>query len=803
METLLRDIRYAIRSLLKRPAFCLVVVLTLTIGIGANTAIFSVVNAVLLRPLPLPDARQLVMVFTKNSKTPRNWVSYPDLQDWQKQNQVFSDLAGFVPQSVNLTGTEEPTRVIGSFITGNFFKTLKVDVAQGSGFTSEQDQIGAARVVIVSHSTWANRFGSDPNLIGKTLTLNGQPFTVLGILPESFHFQYADPDVWMPLQYYPNFTQDRAQTASAVIGRLKPNVEIKQAQSEMTTIAGRLAQQYKDTNSDRSVIIQPFQDVAVEGFGPLLWVLLGAVSFVLLIGCANVANLLLARAASRQKEFALRAALGASRVRLVRQLVTETIVLALVGGALGLFVGVWGTRLLVANSPSPLPAGIDAKMDVMVLGYTLAVSLLAGLIFGLAPALKFSRPDLQETLKEGGRGAESQSRVRGLFVVTQVALSLMLLIGSGLMIKSFLKLLHVEPGFNAEALLTMEYRLPRTKYPELQQQWNFHQQVTERVRALPGVQSASVILALPYSGNGGTISFVPLNGTEPPKGQEPQAQRNIADPFYFQTMQIPLLKGRVFSDQDRIDAPPVAVINQTLAQKYWPNEDPVGRSVRLLGDSIVKNNLTATIIGVVGDVKHYGLDDRSEPQIYVAYAQNPFIFATLVVRTKVEPMSMANTVRKEVWSVDKDQPVWKVRTLQSLIDLSIGPRRFLMWLLIGLASLALLLASIGLYGVMSYTVTQCTHEFGVRMALGAGQLDISKLVLRRGLVLAAVGVAIGLLAAFGLTRLLTSLLFEVKPTDAFTFVVVPVGLIGVALMASYIPARRATKLDPLMALRYE
>jgi len=442
-------------------------------------------------------------------------------------------------------------------------------------------------------------------------------------------------------------------------------------------------------------------------------------------------------------------------------------------------------------------------MDVMVLGYTLAVSLLAGLIFGLAPALKFSRPDLQETLKEGGRGAESQSRVRGLFVVTQVALSLMLLIGSGLMIKSFLKLLHVEPGFNAEALLTMEYRLPRTKYPELQQQWNFHQQVTERVRALPGVQSASVILALPYSGNGGTISFVPLNGTEPPKGQEPQAQRNIADPFYFQTMQIPLLKGRVFSDQDRIDAPPVAVINQTLAQKYWPNEDPVGRSVRLLGDSIVKNNLTATIIGVVGDVKHYGLDDRSEPQIYVAYAQNPFIFATLVVRTKVEPMSMANTVRKEVWSVDKDQPVWKVRTLQSLIDLSIGPRRFLMWLLIGLASLALLLASIGLYGVMSYTVTQCTHEFGVRMALGAGQLDILKLVLRRGLVLAAVGVAIGLLAAFGLTRLLTSLLFEVKPTDAFTFVVVPVGLIGVALMASYIPARRATKLDPLMALRYE
>ncbi len=803
METLLRDIRHAFRALSKRPAFATVVVLTLMIGIGANTAIFSVVNAVLLHPLPLKDVRQLVMVFTKDSKTPRNWVSYPDLQDWQKQNQVFSDLAGFVPQSVNLTGTEEPTRVIGSFVTGNFFQTLKVQVAQGRGFSSAEDQIGAARVVIVSYSTWINRFGSNPNLIGKTLILNGQPFTVIGILPESFHFQIGDSDVWMPLQYYPNFTQDRGKTAAGVIGRLKPKVNLKQAQADMTTVANRLAQQYKDTNSDRGVVIQPFQDVAVEGFGPLLWVLLAAVSFVLLIGCANVANLLLARAASRQKEFALRAALGASRVRLVRQLITETIVLALVGGALGLLVGIWGTHLLVANSPSPLPAGVSPKLDVTVLLYTLTVSLLTGVIFGLAPALKFSRPDVQEALKEGGRGGDSQSRVRGLFVVTQMALSLMLLIGSGLMIRSFLKLLHVEPGFNSAGLLTMEYRLPRAKYPELQQQWNFHKQVTDRVRALPGVRSASVILALPYSGNGGAIGFVAMNSAEPRKGQEPQAQRNIADPSYFTTMQIPLLKGRVFSDQDQAGSPPVAVINQTMAERFWPNDNPIGRSVRLVGDSIVKDNTTATIVGVVGDVKHYGLDDRNEPQIYVPYAQNPFIFATLVVRTNVEPLSLANTVRRAVWSVDQDQPVWKIRTLQSLIDLSIGPRRFLMWLLIGLAALALLLASIGLYGVMSYTVTQSTHEFGVRIALGAGRLDILKLVLRRGLALAAIGVVIGLAVAFGLTRLLTSLLFEIKPTDTFTFVAVTLSLIGIALVASYIPARRATKLDPLKALRYE
>jgi putative ABC transport system permease protein len=802
MESLLRDIRYAIRGLLRRPAFSGIIVLTLMIGIGANTAIFSVVNAVLLRPLPLEDARQLVMLFSKDSKNPRTWVTYPDLRDWQEQNRVFSDVAGFVPQSVNLTGTEEPTRVIGSFVTGNFFKTLKVVVAQGRSFSPDEDRIGAPRVVIVSHSTWTNRFGSDPNLLGKILTLNGQPFTVVGILPESFHFQISDSDVWMPLQYYPNFTQDRRQTTSAVVARLKPGININQAQAEMETIANRLGQQYKDTNSDRSVLVQPFQEVAVEGFGPLLWVLLAAVSFVLLIGCANVANLLLARAASRQKEFALRAALGASRAQLARQLIAETLVLALVGGALGLVAGVWATRLLVANSPSPLPPGVEAKVDLTVLLYTLGVSLITGLIFGLAPAVRFSRPDVQQTLKDGSRGADSQSRVRGLFVVTQLALSLMLLIGSALMIKSFLKLMKVEPGFNSANLLTMEYRLPRTRYPELPQQWNFHRQVTEQVRALPGVQSAAVILALPYSGNGGSISFVPLDGPQPAKGQEPQAQRNLADPSYFATMQVPLLKGRVFSDQDQAGQPPVAVINQTMARRYWPRDNPIGQSVRLLGDSIIKDS-TATIVGVVGDVKHYGLDDRSEPQIYVPYAQNPFIFATLVVRTEVEPTSMANAVRKAVWSVDKDQPVWKVRTLQSLIDLSIGPRRFTMWLLIGLATLALLLAAIGLYGVMSYTVTQCTHEFGIRMALGAGEFDILRLVLRRGMVLTIIGVATGLVAAFGLTRLLTSLLFDVKATDAFTFVAVPLSLIGVALLASYLPARRATKLNPLTALRYD
>jgi putative ABC transport system permease protein len=803
MDTLLKDIRYGVRGLLKRPGFTAIVVITLALGIGANTAIFSVVNAVLLKPLPFADSGQLMMVFTKDSKTPRGYVTYPDLQDWQKQTQLFSDLAGMVPQSVNLTGSEEPTRVVGSFVTGNFFKTLKIDAVQGHTFSSEQDQIGAARVVVVSYDTWRNRFGSDAQLVGKTLTLNGQPFTVVGILPESFHFPYGDSDVWMPLQYYPNFTQDRSKTTAGVIGRLKPGASLSQAQAEMNTIAGRLAQQYPATNADRGVIVQRFQEVVVEGFGVLLFVLLGAVGFVLLIGCANVANLLLARAAARQKEFALRAALGASRMRLVRQLLTETVVLALVGGTLGLLAGNWGTHLLVANSPSQLPAGVSPKLDLTVLAFTLGVSILTGLIFGLAPALKFSRPDVHETLKEGGRASGGQSRVRGLFVVTQVALSLILLIGAGLMIRSFTKLLKVAPGFDAANLLTMEYRVPRTKYPEGAQQWNFHKEVTERVRALPGVTSASVILALPYSGNGGTIGFVPLNGPEPPKGQEPVAQRNIADPYYFQTMQIPLISGRVFSEQDRAGGPPVVIINRTMRARYWPNEDPVGRPLRLLDDSIVKGNLTMTIVGVVDDVKHYGLDDQSASQVYVAYAQNPFIFATLVVRTQSDPMNMSMTVRKAVWSVDKDQPVWKVRTLQSLIDNSIGPQRFMMWLLGGLTALALLLASVGLYGVMSYTVTQRTHEIGIRMALGARGADVLKLVVRNGMILVLCGITAGLAGAFVLTRWMATLLFGVTPTDAATFVFVPFGLIAVAMLACLLPARRATKVDPLVALRYE
>jgi putative ABC transport system permease protein len=806
MTTLFQDLRYGMRMLLKHRGLTAVALVTLALGIGANTAIFSVVNAVLLRPLPFAESEQLVVSLTKTSRIPRDWVTYPDLRDWREQSQLVNEFAGFAAQSVNLTGGDEPDRLVGSFVTDNFFKMLGVDAAEGRGFLRGEDEAGAARVAIVSHATFRDRFGSDPNLLGRSLILNGQPYTVIGVLPESFHFQWGDADVWMPIRSYPNFSDDRRKNAAAVIARLKPGVSVRQAQSEMDTIAARLAAQYPETNADRRVMVQSFQDFIVEDLKPSLLVLLGAVGFVLLIACANVANLLLARALTRQKEMALRTALGASRTRLMRQLLTETVMLSLLGGGLGLLLGVWGTRLLAANSPSDLPAGISAKLDPAVLSFTLGISMLTGLLFGLAPALKFSKPDVYETLKEGGKTSGSgsvRSGARGVLVVSQVALALVLLIGSGLMIRSFLNLVRVAPGFNADNLLTLEYRVPRNKYPEGKQQWSFHKQVVERVSALPGVASAAVVLALPYSGNGGSIGFVPLDRPEPPKGDEPLAQRNSADAHYFDTMQIPLLSGRVFTEQDQAGSPPVVVINQTLARRYWPDDDPIGKPIRIVDSNSTDSSFSATVAGVVGDVKHGSLDEKSTPQIYLSFAQNPFIFATLVVRTQSEPMSMAAAVRSAVWSVDKDQPVWKVRTAQFLINRDLGPRRFMMALLVGFAALALLLATIGIYSVISYSVTQRTHEIGVRMALGAKAGDVLRLVIGQGMILILIGVGAGLAAAFGLTRLMAGLLFGVTVTDPLTFAAISVVLTGVALGACFVPALRATKVDPMIALRYE
>jgi len=801
MDNLLNDLRYGLRMLLKKPGFAAVAVLTLALGIGANTAIFSVVYGLLLRPLPFPHSDQLVMVFTKTSQIKRDGLAYPDLQDFREQSRLFSEMCGFVPQSVNLTGSEEPIRVRGGFVSADFFRMLKVEPAVGRGFLPGEDQPGVGRVVVVNHNLWQNRYGADPGLIGRSMILNGEVFTVAGIMPESFRFPLDEIEVWIPLPYYPNFSLDRKVSSAAVIGRLKPGASIDQAGAEMNSIASALAAQYPETNSDRSVSLLPFQELLVEDARPALLILLGSVGLVLLIACANVGNLLLARGVTREKEIVLRVALGASRNRIIRQLLTEGVLLSMAGGLLGLLLGSLGLDLLSAIGPADLVSTRTIHLDMPVLAFTLTLSVLTGLIFGLAPALKFSKPNLIESLNEGGRSSSqgsARSRIRSALVVAQVGMAMVLLIASGLLIKSLIGLLKVEPGFDARNVLTLEYRVPRNKYPKGEQQWNFHKQVVERTSALPGVKSAAVVRGLPFSGNGGSTNFVLLDRAEPPAGEEPRAQANLADTHFFDTLGIPLLRGRGFTDHDLADSAPVVVINRAMALRYWPDGDPLGKQVR-----INEIKTTAVIVGIVGDVKQYSLEDPVVPQIYAPYAQSPFIFATLVVRAETDPMSLANAVRGAVWSVDKDQPVWKVRTIQSLLDGSVGQRRFLMQLLGGFSVLALLLATIGIYSVITYSVSQRTREIGIRVALGADRGNIVKLVVGHGMVLASVGVAGGVGVALVLTRFLASLLFRVSPTDITTFGVVSLVLAAVALLACLIPARRATKVDPIIALRCE
>jgi putative ABC transport system permease protein len=802
METIWQDIRFGFRMLAKGPAFTVIAVLTLALGIGANTAIFSAVNAVLFHTLPFPNSDQIVIAYARTRDQLRDFVSYPDFQDWRQQSKSFSAMAGWSAQSVNWTGTEQPTRVIGAFVSADFLPMLGVQPAQGRGFRPGETEPGASQnVVLLAHAFWQNQLGADPEVLGKPFTFNGEVFTVAGVLPQEFHFAWSDADVWLPLHKYPNFTLDRLKNSSAVFGRLKPGVRLEQAQAEMDTIVSRLAQQYPASNAGRGIALVRFQDDVVADMKPMLFVLLGAVGLVLLIACANVANLLLVRATVRQKEFALRAALGAGRARIAQQLLTETILLWLMGGALGVLVGRWGMDALAAVRPGDLPPGIFVTMDGSVLAFAVGVTALTGILFGLAPALHFSRPDVNEALKEGGRtvgAGGGHGRLRAALMVVQVAVALLLLVGSGLLLKSFARVLQVNPGFGKENLLTMEYRVPRNKYPEPRQQWAFHHEVVERVRVLPGVRSAAVVMALPFSGNQGSTNFVLLDRPAPEAGKEPRAQINRAHPQTFRTLGIPLLRGRGVTEQDQAQAPPVVVINQHMARQYWPNEDPIGKQVKFLPGGEI-----ATIVGVVGDIKQLSLEDQSVAQIWTVYAQNPHIFATLAVRTAGDPMAMADVVRSAVWSVDKDQPVWKVRTMESLLDRAVGQRRFVLQLLGAYSVVALLLAAIGIYGVIAYSFSMRTHEIGIRLALGAQAGDVLGLVLRQGLRLTLIGVAAGLLAAVGLTRWMETMLFDVKATDPLTYSGVGVLLTAVSLVACWLPARRATKVDPMVALRYE
>jgi putative ABC transport system permease protein len=805
METLWHDLRYGLRMLIKSPGFALVAVLTLALGIGANTAIFSVVNTVLLRPLPYEDPDRLIVVReTKLPQFPEFSVSPGNFLDWQKQNTVFAQLEAFRGQAYNLTGTGEPEQLRAARVTAGMFPMLGVKPAQGRNFLPEEDKAGSGNVVLISHGLWQRRFGSDANIIGQQLRLNDQSHTVVGIMPPDFQFPGRNLDLWAPMAFSDNDRQAHGAHYISTLGRLKPNVTIEQALAEMKTIAERLAQQYPNSNAGWSVKLMPMLEAGVRDMKPALLVLLGAVGFVLLIACANVANLLLARAATRQKEVAVRTALGAGRWRVVRQLLTESLLLAIVGGAAGLLLAWGGMRSLLTLAPQGLPRIQDVALDTRALGFTLLITLLTGVIFGLVPALQSSRPDLNETLKEGGRGASGgfrRQRVRNLLVITEVALALVLLLGAGLMLKSFWRLQQVNPGFDPKHALVASIGLPGSRYSDNQQRIAFFNQLSQQLSALPGVQAVGATQSLPLGGDY-VLGFI-IQGRPPAApGEDRSTNYYSVTPGYFKAMGIPLLRGRLFTEQDNGQAPSVAVINEAMAKHYFPGEDPIGKRIHVTqGPENFRE-----IVGIVGDVKQYGLDQDTPVQTYTPYLQMPFSSMTVVARTAGDPLSLSAALRSQVLSIDKQQPVASIRTMEQILYNSLANQRFSMLLLAIFAVVALVLAAVGIYGVMAYAVTQRTHEIGIRMALGASQSKVLKLVIRQGMLLTVIGVALGLASAFTLSILLTSfstLLYGIQATDPVTYAGISLLLTLVALAACYIPALRATKVDPMIALRCE
>jgi putative ABC transport system permease protein len=805
IEQVWRDIRYGARSLRKRPAFTLTAIATLALGIGANTAIFSIVNAVLLRPFPYQAPERLVILRERVSNTPPGGgfsPSYPNFVDWRAQNTVCSSMAAVrAKESFNFTGAGEPERLQGRLVSAEFFSTLGIKPLVGRDFLAEEDGPSATPAAILNYGFWQRRFGADPNVIGQQIMLNNQSYTVVGITPANLQFG-AEADVTVPIGLQAQrFRARGADPGVDVVARLKPNVSEQQADTELNLIAARLEQQYPESNKGRRVVITPLHESFVGDARQPLLILLSAVGLVLLIACANVANLLLVRASARQKEMAVRVALGASRATLIRQLLTESVLLAALGAALGILLAFWGTSFIAAQLPDGIPRLQEAQVDAPVLVFTLAVSLLTGLLFGLVPALQASRPNLTEGLKEGERGSSGpRQRLRSALVVGEVALTLMLLVGAGLLIKSFRRVLAVDPGFKTKNLLTMQVSVNN---PDGQQVANFFEQLQQNVRNLPGVKSVAVSNGLPFE-MANYPAFI-IEGRPIPHNKG-SGLRYTVSPDYFQTMGIELITGRLFTAEDTRDSSRVIVINEVLARRYFPNEDPLGKRLKQS-----PNSPSLEIVGVVRDVEHYNLDgQKSDPQFYTNFNQidlqglpSNVRRISLLVRTEVEPLSLAAAVRGQVAALNKDQAVFNVRTMEQSVAQSIAPRRFSMLLLTVFAVAALALASFGIYGLMSYAVAQRTREIGVRMALGAQVSDVLKLVIGQGMKLALAGVAIGLIAAFGLTKLMSSLLFGVKPTDVPTFICTALLLAITALVASYVPARRAMKVDPLVALRCE
>ncbi|HZS07632.1 MAG TPA: ABC transporter permease [Blastocatellia bacterium] len=808
MQTLLQDLLFGARMLWKKPGFTLVAVITLALGIGANTAIFSVVNAVLLRPLPYPEPGRLVMAFLSDPQEGlnRSSLGIADFLAVREQNQSFEKVAIFSVNDFTLTGGERPEQVPGATVSADFFATLGVAPALGRTGLAEDERAESPRVVVVSHGFWRQRLAAEPQIIGRTINLDSTPFTVIGVMPEGFRFPLTpDAELW-PVRVIRQ-PRGRPPYFNRCVARLKPGVTEQQARGDLTAIAARVQKQFPQSPFNTMTTV-PLVDYVVRDVRRALLITLGAVAFILLIAAANVANLQLARAAAREREMAVRLALGASRWRVVRQLLTESLLLAACGGAVGLLLAVWGLDLFRTFGQTDLLRLQEVSLDGRVLGFTMLSALVGGLIFGLAPALESSKTDLNESLKEGGRAAtegDRRRRLRGLLVVAEVALTLVLLIGAGLLLRSFLRLQDVNPGFRPEHLLTAQISLPQARYAEDQKIIAFHQQLLNRLQNLPGVEAAGISMSLPPNllqiSNPFGIEGRPLQ----PGQARPLAEEMTISPDYFRALGVPLLRGRFFTDADREGAPQVMIINEAMARRYFPNEDPVGR--RLQTGDPNPNSPWETIVGVVGNVKYTGLDAEETPTMYVPYTTPGWVSWSrtmyLVVRTTGEPLALAPLVRREVQALDRDLPVADLRAMEQVIYQSITEPRF-RTLLTGLfAAVALLLATVGIYGVISYVVAERTHEIGIRMALGARGPDVLRLVVGQGMKLALSGVAIGLAASFLLTRLMKGLLFGVSAADPVTFITVALLLAIIALLACWIPARRATRVDPLVALRYE